>query len=1057
MLNARVELRGDELYCTDVTGVGGAAVRRLTAPVLARLQDWACRYDRAVTSRQADALPAIGRDIADLLNEGDAWLDRSLQGTGEIAFEIIVAGTADEVGRALLDAPWELLAPGGVFLAGDPQRLYRVDRRLGAAAKPRPPTHRDLSLVFMAADVEGESPLNYEHEELAILDATRRLDINLIVEESGCLEFLDPCLAEERPEALHISCHGTIDARGPVLALETAAGRLALTTVADLRTALGEEGQRPALVFLSACRTAEHGAAAASFTQALVRTGIDSAVGWDGSVYDSDAIGFANVFYKQLAAGRSVAYAVAQARHALLRQHMADPAQGRHWHLARLCLGPAGGGPLCAAGKPKRVFRKGAGFKEFLDKANARVPVATAAEFVGRRRQAQRVLRAFRDREAAGVLIHGMGNLGKSSLAARVANRLPHHETVVLYERYHALAVFEALLKALPPRLAPDADQAWRAAISRDEETLKGALQELLEGPFRCEDAGAGLRPILLIVDDLEQILEPPRPGEAATPVRAAYSTVLAAIIAAFRDADSTDSRLLLTSRYTFTLTDGRGDDLCARLLAVPLPPMDDVQRDKQIRAAALLAGPTGAGTAATDAACRAALERRIKAAASGNPGLQEILARPLLAGETEAAEKAVVAVEGYLASGAIPAEPGAAITFFERVSLQTYRAMLAPAEEKQLQAATLFSLPVPRPALGAAGIAAGVARPARALDRLAGLGLIDLYVLAEQSIEAAINALARPLVEALSAADQARLATAVIAPLYAGWKDGSGGLPCDPRGLEVARLALLGDADAAILNAAALAGGGFLFDRGHDAKAAFDLVSAAVAALDRQAATPDLHLLRLGAECAERLGDVASQEALLTRGLASAGGEPWARASLLSAHASRLITKGELGAAETALGQAAETFRELGDVHSRAVSMGQIADILQARGQLDEALRILKEEELPVYERLGDVRSRAMTMGKIADILVRRGQLDEALRILKEEVLPACERLGDVRGLLVGRTTLGQILLVRTANNDRPEARQLLCLALADARRLRLPEAQQIEAILAHVGLSCD
>ena len=44
-----------------------------------------------------------------------------------------------------------------------------------------------------------------------------------------------------------------------------------------------------------------------------------------------------------------------------------------------------------------------------------------AREFVGRRRQAQDVLRAFRGDERAGVLIFGMGSLGKSSLAARVA------------------------------------------------------------------------------------------------------------------------------------------------------------------------------------------------------------------------------------------------------------------------------------------------------------------------------------------------------------------------------------------------------------------------------------------------------------------------------------------------------------------------------------------------------------------------------------------------------------------------------------------------------------
>jgi len=49
---------------------------------------------------------------------------------------------------------------------------------------------------------------------------------------------------------------------------------------------------------------------------------------------------------------------------------------------------------------------------------------------------------------------------------------------------------------------------------------------------------------------------------------------------------------------------------------------------------------------------------------------------------------------------------------------------------------------------------------------------------------------------------------------------------------------------------------------------------------------------------------------------------------------------------------------------------MGQIADILQARGQFDEALVILQGDVLDAFEQLGDVRSKAVTMGKIADIL---------------------------------------------------------------------------------------
>ncbi|MFO1119049.1 MAG: CHAT domain-containing protein [Rhodospirillales bacterium] len=136
---------------------------------------------------------------------------------------------------------------------------------------------------------------------------------------SGALDFLGQTLAQERPEALHLSCHGDIDAKGtPVVVLETPAGGAAPTSVGDLAAMLGDEAQQPALIFLSACRTAEHGTAAAAYTQALVRAGIANALGWDGSVYDADAITFAEVFYAHLGKGRSVAHAAAQARRALL-------------------------------------------------------------------------------------------------------------------------------------------------------------------------------------------------------------------------------------------------------------------------------------------------------------------------------------------------------------------------------------------------------------------------------------------------------------------------------------------------------------------------------------------------------------------------------------------------------------------------------------------------------------------------------------------------------------------------------------------------------------------
>jgi hypothetical protein len=84
---------------------------------------------------------------------------------------------------------------------------------------------------------------------------------------------------------------------------------------------------------------------------------------------------------------------------------------------------------------------------------------------------------------------------------------------------------------------------------------------------------------------------------------------------------------------------------------------------------------------------------------------------------------------------------------------------------------------------------------------------------------------------------------------------------------------------------------------------------------------------------------------------------------------------------------------------------------------------------------------------------LAARGQLDEALKIRKEE-LPVYEQLGDVRSLLVGRANLAMTLLSRGREDDRNEADRLLRLALDEARKLKLPEAQQIEQIIAQAGL---
>jgi Ca2+-binding EF-hand superfamily protein len=127
---------------------------------------------------------------------------------------------------------------------------------------------------------------------------------------------------------------------------------------------------------------------------------------------------------------------------------------------------------------------------------------------------------------------------------------------------------------------------------------------------------------------------------------------------------------------------------------------------------------------------------------------------------------------------------------------------------------------------------------------------------------------------------------------------------------------------------------------------------------------------------------------------------------------------------------------------------MGQIADILQARGKLDDALRIRQQEELPVYESLGDLRSGAVTMGQIANILERLGKLDEAIA-MRRESNTACERFGNAHDLLMGRANLAVSLAMRGRQEDKAEVEALLKAAHRAAMGMKIPEARWIEGLI--------
>ncbi len=676
-------------------------------------------------------------------------------------------------------------------------------RRLGTAGRPPEPDGFRLGVAFMASSPRGQYELDFEAEEAAILRAASTR-VDLVVEDSG-----DPAQLGRRlgdlggMPVVHLSCHGTSSWRPgpgqagvPVLMMEDDAGGMRPTTAADLA---GLVTVRPRLVFVSACLTAAGpdagahlpagngekaagaggggaggGLPAHSLATALVAAGMPAVLGWDGSVSDRAATVFAGHLYEALARRSDLAEAVGDARRDLLGS--AEDWVRADWHLARLWLGPAGGGPL-VAGNRRRPLLAAHGTKTFLA-GKPQVPVASAEMFVGRRLELQRSLRALRSGDVAGVLLRGQGRLGKSSLAARIADRCPEHAVAVVYGDYTALGVLDAVAAAVrTDPAARDLTEVGIARVRQSPEAVEAVLTDLLSGP--CAQRGLGnTRPLLLAVDDLEQVLQ----ADPAGPHRVAggFAPVLAGILRAF-DPAVTDSRLLVTSRFAFTLS-----GLERRLEDVQLAPLSDVARAKLQRRQQDQAQPE-------QAAARADLAERAVAVSRGNPGLQDLTVLKLVYSPqvpAERAEAAVAGMEAYLDRGALP-EDGEVRPFLENLALDALLAEAGPASNALLRATTLFTLPVPGPVIDELTGAAGGSP-----ERLRGLGLLDPYPDVRDPLgqtALAASPLAAGRLDLLSEDEQAALAAVVAGPLLAAW-GGPSPAPARQLGLdlELARLALL-------------------------------------------------------------------------------------------------------------------------------------------------------------------------------------------------------------------------------------------------------------------------
>jgi hypothetical protein len=539
------------------------------------------------------------------------------------------------------------------------------------------------------------------------------------------------------------------------------------------------------MIFVSACHSATAGAVADPLALTLVRVGVPAVLGWEGSVHDQEATMFAHPLYRALAREWALEEACAAARRTLLTR--SGPSPSHDWHLTRLWLGRRGGGPLVGGRHRRHLLAKDHGHQAFLDVRHQRSPVASRAAFVSRRRELQTDLRVLREGRQARLLLHGLGRLGKSSLAARLAHRRVDLEPVVIFGHANELHRYEVWSVAgeigvACPTTQPQID-AQRHALRERPEALEGLLRELLEG--LCQQGGVGT-PILLVIDDLERILEEPETG-GPWRVKPAQGPMLQAVLRAFSRA-RTDSRLMLTSRYTFTLPDADGD-LAQRLYALPLPPMDQAGARKQAwRREQSAAPPTAAPDAGEESAveARRALFQRGIDLAQGHPGLQDLLF-DLALGSPEAAPQTFDEMAAYRARGAPPEAPSLH-RFLEDLALGKLLVLAGPAGRELLRAATLFEQPVPEAVWQR--LARSVGGP---LEALLALGLCDRFedLVVPMRAAVAVNALVLPQVGTLHEREVPALAAEVLPTLFTQWGGADGSRRPYLAKVELTRLAL--------------------------------------------------------------------------------------------------------------------------------------------------------------------------------------------------------------------------------------------------------------------------
>jgi hypothetical protein len=621
-------------------------------------------------------LSKMGEQLFFWLDGDGRWLSRAIENCrGE---GLVVAINTQE----LAHLPWEVLHDGQNFLAKRVNPVVLPVRWIEQDTEPFTVEARQLRVLFMATDPEDVTPkLDFEREEAQILAGTQDFGLDLRVEESGCVTELGKVWSRhiDTFDVFHLTGHASISSAipyTPYFITETETGESQQTTAAELAAVL--RFRFPKLVFLSGCRTGEaaDNGAVASMAEALIAQGAKTVLGWGRPVEDQTATAAAAHLYGKLAEGYQLAEALADTYQYLFQHKVRD------WHLLRLYVrGECPGAFVETWGDVPPPLIETA-YQQFLDPQTQQVRVATPAEFVGRRRYLQHCLKEIRNN--LGLLIHGLGGVGKSSLTARLLERMAGYDRLVIYRQLDA----DKLRKLL----------AEQCTLERGQEILNGNLplmQQLTK--FFQEGLNSKEQRFAVVLDDFEANLELRNDGVWV--LQPQVVEVLLALLKAVQNS-RLPHKLIITCRYDFVLS-----ELNYRLHRENLAALQDADlRKKYSRLNAFN------GTLAIDSQ----LQEHAKTAADGNPRLLEWLDKIL--------QDSTLQVQGVEAI--LQKIQGEEARFRENILAEELLNLQSPGLRTMLGKLLVYELPVPQAAISP--ICGEISGWEGYLQRAASLGLLE-------------------------------------------------------------------------------------------------------------------------------------------------------------------------------------------------------------------------------------------------------------------------------------------------------------------------------------------